>query len=393
MIAAIALGVWAALSLTGFATGMMKSYVNSAIENSIGHLQIHAPAFTEEYDLKHQLPPTSAMKTQLEQAPQIQAYSMRTVVSGMASSSQGARGVQIKGVAPGQEAAVSAIEEKLVEGEFFPEMRGNAVLIGQELADKLNLKLRSKLVLTFQGLDREITAAAFRVVGIFDTGNTPFDGSTVFVERDDLNRLIVPQSDTVTVQADLAYEAAILLSDVNQTDTVAALLEEAFPAQEVKTYREVSPDLELYESQIQNVSMIYLVVILLALVFGIINTMLMAVLERIKELGMLMAIGMNKLRVFSMIVLETILLGVVATPIGLLLGYGTIEYVRENGIDMSAYSEGMASYGLSQMIYFDVEPGVYTQMAVGVFLTAILAAIYPALKAIRLKPVEALHSF
>ena len=393
MIAAIALGVWAALSLTGFATGMMKSYVNSAIENSIGHLQIHAPAFTEEYDLKHQLPPASAMKPQLEQAPQIQAYSMRTVVSGMASSSQGARGVQIKGVAPGQEAAVSAIEKKLVEGEFFPEMRGNAVLIGQELADKLNLKLRSKLVLTFQGLDREITAAAFRVVGIFDTGNTPFDGSTVFVERNDLNRLIVPQSDTVTVQADLAYEVAILLSDVNQADTVAALLEEAFPAQEVKTYREVSPDLELYESQIQNVSMIYLVVILLALVFGIINTMLMAVLERIKELGMLMAIGMNKLRVFSMIVLETILLGVVATPIGLLLGYGTIEYVRENGIDMSAYSEGMASYGLSQMIYFDVEPGVYTQMAVGVFLTAILAAIYPALKAIRLKPVEALHSF
>ena len=106
-----------------------------------------------------------------------------------------------------------------------------------------------------------------------------------------------------------------------------------------------------------------------------------------------MAIGMNKLRVFSMIVLETILLGIVATPIGLLLGYLTINYVRENGINMSAYSEGMASYGLSQVIYFDVEPGVYTQMAVGVFLTAILAAIYPALKAIRLKPVDALHSF
>ncbi len=393
VIAAIALGVWAALSLTGFATGMMKSYVNSAIENSVGHLQIHAPAFTEEYDLKYQLPPASAMRPKLEQVPQIQAFSMRTVVSGMASSSQGARGVLVKGVEPSQEAAVSAIEEKLAEGAFFPEMRGNAVLIGQELAGKLNLKVRSKLVLTFQGLDREITAAAFRVVGIFDTGNAPFDGSTVFVERADLNRLIVPQRDTTTIQADLAYETAILLRDVNQVDTVATLLEAALPAQEVKTYREVSPDLELYESQIQNVSIIYLVVILLALVFGIINTMLMAVLERIKELGMLMAIGMNKLRVFSMIVLETILLGLVATPIGLLLGYGTIEYVRENGIDMSAYSKGMASYGLSQVIYFDVEPGVYTQMAAGVFLTAILAAIYPAFKAIRLRPVEALHSF
>lgn len=393
VISAIALGVWAALSLTGFATGMMKSYVNSAIENSIGHLQIHAPGFTEEYDLKHQLPPASDLEAHLKAVPQLQAYSMRTVVSGMASSSQGARGVMVKGVDPEQEAAVSTIGEKLVDGAFFPEMRGNAVLIGQELADKLNLKLRSKLVLTFQGVDREITAAAFRVVGVFDTGNTPFDGSTVFVERTDLNRLILPQSDTTTVRAELVYEAALLLEDARQADTVAALLSQVLPDQEVKTYREVSPDLELYESQIQNVSMIYLVVILLALVFGIINTMLMAVLERIRELGMLMAIGMNKLRVFAMIVLETILLGVVATPIGLLLGYLTISYVRENGINMSAYSEGMASYGLSQVIYFDVEPGVYTQMAIGVFLTAVLAAIYPALKAIRLKPVDALHSF
>lgn len=393
VIASIALGIWAALSLTGFATGMMKSYVNSAIENSVGHLQVHAPGFTEEHDLKYQLPSASALEDQLKALPQLEAYSMRTVVSGMASSSQGARGVLVKGVVPGQEAALSAIEDKLVDGAFFPEMRGNAVLIGQELAEKLHLKLRSKLVLTFQGLDREITAAAFRVVGIFDTGSKPFDGGTVFVERADLNRLIVPQSDSTTVQSELVYEAALLLEDVNEVDTVASLLQAALPGQEVKTYRQVSPDLELYESQIQNVSIIYLVVILLALVFGIINTMLMAVLERTKELGMLMAIGMNKIRVFAMIVLETILLGVVATPIGLLLGYLTINYVRENGINMSAYSEGMASYGLSQVLYFDIEPGVYTQMAVGVFLTAVLAAIYPALKAIRLKPVEALHSF
>ncbi|NRA47944.1 MAG: ABC transporter permease [Phaeodactylibacter sp.] len=391
VISAIALGIWAALSLTGFATGMMKSYVSNAIENSIGHIQIHAPEFTEEYDLGRQLPPVPELSSKLDELPQVTAYSARTVVSGMASSSQGARGVMIKGVDPEHEAAVSAIEEQLVEGAFFPKIRGNAVLIGQELAEKLNLKVRSKVVMTFQGLDQEITAAAFRVAGIFDTGNTPFDGGTVFVERSDLNRLLIPLTDSLTQQADLAYEVALLLEDATQADSVAAQLKMAMPAQEIKTYREVSPDLQLYESQMQNVSMIYLVVILLALVFGIINTMLMAVLERIKELGMLMAIGMNKLRVFTMIVLETILLGVVATPIGLFLGYLTISYVGKHGIDMSAYAEGMSSYGLSQMLYFDVEPGVYMQMAVGVFLTAVLAAIYPAIKAIRLKPVDALQ--
>ena len=130
----------------------------------------------------------------------------------------------------------------------------------------------------------------------------------------------------------------------------------------------------------------------LALVFGIINTMLMAVLERIKELGMLMAIGMNKLRVFLMIVLESILLGLVAMPVGLLLGYITIEYVGANGIDMSMYAKGLANFGMSPIIYFELDPIVYLQVAVGVFLTAVLASIYPALKAIRLKPVEALRT-
>jgi ABC-type lipoprotein release transport system permease subunit len=383
--------VWAALSLSGFMTGIMKSYVRGAIENSVGHLQIHAPQFTEDYELKYYLPDVQKVEQAIEAQAGIKAYSTRTVANGMASSSKGARGVMIKGVSPEKEAAISTLEDKLTEGEFFLEMRGNGILIGAELADKLNLKLRSKLVLTFQDLNREITAAAFRVVGIFDTGNTPFDGGTVFVKREDLNRLILPQQAEGQASEPLAHEIAILLEDVQQVEAVDASLGTALPGLDVKTYREVSPDLELYESQIGNISMIYLVVILLALVFGIINTMLMAVLERVKELGMLMAIGMNKGKVFAMIVLEAIMLGLVSAPIGLLLGYLTIEYVGEYGIDLSIYSGALADYGIEKIIYFEIAPEVYWEMAIGVFVTSVLAAIYPALKAIRLKPVEALQ--
>lgn len=393
VIMAVALGIWAALSLTGFATGMMRSYVNSAIDNGIGHLQVHAPGFTEDYGVQYTLPSEAVLSEALETLPGLEAYSLRTVVSGMAASSRGARGVMVKGIDPEQERAVSGIAGQLTEGEFLPEMRGNAIVIGQGLAEKLSLKLGAKLVLTFQGTDREITAAAFRVAGIFKTGSTPFDEGMAFVLRSDLNRLLRqagPDSSSSS-SSELAHELVLRLADASQVDTVASSLRAALPGQEVKTYREVSPDLELYESQIQNVSLIYLTVIMLALVFGIINTMLMAVLERIKELGMLMAIGMNKLRVFSMILLEAMLLGLISTPIGLLLGWLTIGYVREHGIDLSAYSEGMASYGLSQVVYFDIEPVAYFQMAAGVFLTSVLAAIYPALKAVRLRPVEALQ--
>ncbi len=392
VIGAIAVGIWAAISLTGFATGMMKSYVNNAVQNVVSHIQVHQPEYLEEYEVKYNIPDAEAAERAIRAEPGVKAASVRSVVNGMISSSKGARGVRIKGVAPEEEARVNALDENIVEGDYLSDESRNPVLVSGELANKLNVKLRSKVVLNFQDRGGNITAAAFRVVGIFDTGNNPFDLSHVFVRRNDLNDLLIPVADSSLAAGALAHEVAVMVDDIRQVDTIAANLSATLPGLKVQTYREISPDLELYEGQIKNVSVIYLTVIMLALVFGIINTMLMAVLERIKELGMLMAIGMNKLRVFSMIVLESILLGLVAMPAGLLLGYITIDYVGRNGIDMSLYAKGLANFGMSPVIYFELDPVVYGQVAIGVFLTAVLASIYPALKAIRLKPVEALRT-
>lgn len=388
VIMAVALGIWAALSLSGFATGMMKSYVNNAIENSVAHIQIHQAEFLDEYKVEFHLADAGKVEQEVRNVEGVKALSVRSVSSAMIASSKGARGVMVKGIIPEDERMVSTLSEKIVEGDYLSDKGKNSILISRELADKLQVKMRSKIVLTFQNLDNEITSAAFRVTGVFDTGNTPYDQGHVFVRRPDLNRLLTGEVTT----AELAHEVAILVNDIESIEAVAKELQEALPALKVQTYREVSPDLELYETQMQSVSMIYLVVIMLALVFGIINTMLMAVLERVKELGMLMAIGMNKLKVFGMILLEAVLLGVVATPIGLLLGYATITYVKNNGLDMSAYSSSLKNYGMAEIIYFDIDPSVYWQASLMVFITALIAAIYPALKAIRLRPVEALRS-
>ena len=143
---------------------------------------------------------------------------------------------------------------------------------------------------------------------------------------------------------------------------------------------EVSPDLRMYESQMGISSMIYLGIIMLALIFGIINTMLMAVLERYRELGMLMAIGMNKSRVFIMIMLETLLLSLIGTPIGALLGVLTAWYFGTYGMDLSSYSDALKQFGLNPVIYFKMPPSLFWQIPIAIGITAILASIYPALK-------------
>lgn len=137
---------------------------------------------------------------------------------------------------------------------------------------------------------------------------------------------------------------------------------------------------------------IFLIVILVALSFGIVNTMLMAVLERVREIGMLMAIGMTKTRLFGMISLETIFMVMIATPFGLLFALVSIEYLRIYGLDLSAiYAEGYAQYGFKSIIYPSLEGSYYLRIMVLVLITAVLSSIYPAVTALRLNPVAAIR--
>ncbi len=405
VIGAIALGIWAALAMTGFATGMVNSYVKNAVTNIVSHVQIHHPKFEDNYDLRYYLPQAADKANLIRQVEEVRHLSVRSLVSGMLASGQGARGVRAKGIVPEDEARVSGLDGNIVEGGYFENGKKNALLIGRPLAEKLHVKLRSKVVLTFTDLGQELTSAAFRITGIFDTGNSPFDEGHVFVRRQDLNRLMAPSSGNMAILSgrgggssmqvtdinQLAHEIAIMLEDSQQAPAVADELGGAFPDLKVETYREVAPELQLYESQIHSISIVYLVIIMLALVFGIVNTMLMAVLERFRELGMLMAIGMSKGRVFAMIVLETIMLSIVGAPLGTLAGWLTTYYLGNYGLDLSAFADTLKMYGMSEIVYFEVPPVVYGQIAVAVAVTAIIASIYPAFKAIRLRPVEAIR--
>ena len=383
VIGAITLGVWAVVFMISFSTGLVKSYINNSIKHHISHLQIHAPEFKEDKEIKYFIANADEKLIQLQTREEIQAATIRTIVNGMLSSSRGARGMEIKAVEPTTEIATTQLDSKIVEGDFLNTKKKNPILVSQRIAEKLSLKIRSKVVLTFQDLEGEIIAGAFRIVGLFDTGNTPFDETHVYINRKDLNRLLG--------KPDMAHEMAIFLKDPSTLDNTKAELVAAFPRQTIETYKEISPDIQLYESQIQTSATIFIFIVMLALIFGIINTMLMAVLERYKELGMLMAIGMNKLNVFLMIVYETIMLALVATPIGLFIGYMTVIYFNHRGIDLSAFSEGMKQFGMEEIVYPSLEKDIYIQLALSVAITAILASIYPAYKAISLRPVEAIR--
>lgn len=369
--------------MMAFSWGMYKQYMRETVDTQISHLQLHHPKFEEDREVKYILDDNVLLLDYINNLDEVKAATARTISTGMISSPTSASGVTINGILPDQEDKVTQLASRIVEGTYLDSSGRNPVLIGKKLAQKLKIKLKNKIILTFQDTTGEIVAGAFRTEGIFRSKNSVFDEMNLYVRSSDLSRLL---------NTDKAFhEIAILLKDDKNTELIKKNLQKKFPATNVKTWKELAPELNLVIDSFNEYMYIFIGIILLALTFGIVNTMLMAVLERMREIGMLMAIGMSRIRIFFMIILETIYLALVGGPIGLITGYFTVKWTGKVGIDLSMYAEGFSSWGFSNVVYPELESSYYLPLTIMTIFTAVLSAIYPAIRALRLKPAEAIR--
>ena len=384
MIAAIMVGLWGGLFAAGIFTGMYDSIVSTSINRDLGHIQIHAPGFREERLLSMSLPSPDSLEVAARALAGVTGVSPRMIVDGMASSTVTATGVRIIGIDPAKERRTTAIAERVKEGSFFEGPERLPILVGKKLAEKLGLRMRSKLVLSFQQQDGTIMYGAFRVAGIFNTESTPFDGTTVLVLHSDLAGLLGDHP---------VHEIAVRLATNDSLLSVQTQLAARAPGSSVETWKELAPELKLSAESADVTAAIFLGIILLALLFGVTNTMLMSVLDRVREFGMLMAVGMKRRRLFGMIMLETLFLSLTGSLAGTALGAVTLAWVGQSGIDLAWFSEGLTMYGMSSMLYPSVHAVLYPTLGAMVIVASFLAALYPATKAVRLVPSAALSTF
>jgi ABC-type lipoprotein release transport system permease subunit len=205
-----------------------------------------------------------------------------------------------------------------------------------------------------------------------------------FVEKDALAELTGLNSGS-------AHELAIRLEDDGELNAMLSQLETKYPDLSIMSWKDIQPELGMITEWLDVMLYFVMVIILLALGFGIVNTMLMVVMERVKELGMLMAIGMNRLRVFTMIMLETIFLSLTGGVIGMALAALLVNYFGNTGINLKAFAQGFEAMGYNPMLYPQIGTAFYFSITVLIILTAIVASIYPAIKALRMNPAEALR--
>ena len=384
LILAVGIGIWSLIFLLGFMNGMTQSYVDHAVRSRTSHIQIHDSTFLQESLVKNYVVSQPGREDFMSGQSEVLAHSKRYLINGMVSTGRSNAPIRLIGVNPRTEDQLTGLASRMVEGEYLDTEGKSSIILGRELAEKLGVSLRSKVVVQCQDVNGEIVSAAFRVKGIFSSGNGQLDAFTAYSRFTELQNILgLPEGSY--------HQMAFVIAEVDSSKSLAAKWSQKFTDIKIQSYLEIAPDLALYQEQLGMSQVIMTTIFMLALIFGIINTMLMAVLERIRELGMLMAIGMGRVKVFFMIVFETIFLAFLGAPLGLLLGYGTIHILHRTGIDLSRWSDALESFGMGKIVRPELSWDIIQTIIVGVVITAILASIYPALKAIRLRPVEALR--
>ena len=385
IIAAIALGLWGSLFAGAVWMGWGVSMVDTAIDRNLAHIQIHQKNFLQDRVITNFIPNGMQILRESRGIMGVKAASGRTLIEAMAASPVSTFGVKIVGIVPEQERQVTDIYKRLVSGNYFEADPINPVVIGKKLSDRLNLRISSKLVLSFQGLDGTINYVACRIVGIYKTESGFFDESHVFMKQSDIFRLMNTSP--------ILHEIAIRTENSQVMPTVLHALKSRFPGLSVKTWRELAPQIAITSAAMESFTYMFIMIILFALLFGITNTMLMAVMERFRELGVLIAVGMKQGRVFSMILLETIMLSFTGGMIGFLLGSGTIAYTTKSGINFSIFASGLESFGVSTIVRPILPLEMYIALPIMIIVTASFSAILPAWKAIHIQPSNAIRTY
>ena len=386
VIMAIAIGLTGGIFISGMMSGLMGQQTDSAINNEISDIQIHNPLFLDNMSPQYLIDDVPNKLDKILKQQEVTHVCSRIKATAMASTASTGTGITLAGIDPQKEKMVTDIHNKLISGTYFEkESRTPSIVIGQKLSHKLKADLGNKIVVTVQALSGEMTYILYRVEGIFKTNNSRFDEMNAFVPASSLIA-------TLGIQSGQTNEIAIRTTDDKAAHQVADNLQKDFPSLSVQTWKEIKPSLIVMMTMMDQFSYWLMIIILFALIFGIINTMLMVILERKRELGMLMAVGMNRIRVFKMILLETIMLSLSGGIFGLAISVFLMSIFGKTGINFASWSEGLEAMGYSSFVYPEVSTDFYITVTILVIITAVIASIWPTRKAMKLNPAEAVRS-
>lgn len=382
MLAAISVGAWAMIFMTALMRGMVNDMIRVGIRSLPGHVQVHNPAYRDDPSVNNLVSMTDVELDDAFASAGIERFAARVRVPAIISSERESRGVTLVGVDPVQEHSIDAIGSTVVEGRELDGVDDNGVVIGRKLAEKLETEIGKRIVIMSQDPDNEVADRGFRVIGFFEANLEAQEEAYVFAGRATVQKMlgIDGRVSEVAVAGDDYRDVQGLLSDVRRL---------MGPGEEVLPWRDIDVYLGSMLSVMDGFVFVWIIVVFLALSFGLVNTLVMAVFERVREIGLMLALGMRPSSILMQIVFESALLLLIGLLIGNVLAIASILPLKD-GIDISIVAEGMEMFGASSILYPELQMNDVVLANVVVLVLGFLASLSPAWRASRYEPVRAI---
>jgi ABC-type lipoprotein release transport system permease subunit len=374
--------------MLSFQFGSYETMINASVKISTGHLQVQAEKYQEKKSIQWVIPQPQAVAKMVDQIPQVAAYTFRAQAFALVSSEDRTYGVVVTGIDPQKEASVSRLKKLVRDGTFLAAGDNHQAVVGKLLAKNLRVTIGDELTLLGQGRDGSIAATVVQLKGIFSSGIDEFDRAAMLIPLDTFQ-------DTFSMER-AVHEVVVIgrsLSDVPAIKAkLAVALNELEGAKKFKTldWQELMPGLRQAIEMDLISGLIFYGLLIIVVAFSILNTFLMAIFERTKEFGVMMAIGTTPRRLTKILLIESMTITLIGILAGICIGIGITYYFQINGIDFSGGSELLSQFGITGRMYPKLS---LLSVAIGPFMVLFItffAALYPALKVRKLRPVEAM---
>ena len=384
MLGAIAVGVWAMIFMTALMRGMVNDMLDQGIRNLPGHIQIYHPDFRDDPSVVNSIPAPGGQLLAALNQPGARQWATRIKVPAVIASERDSRGINLLGIEPAAEDVITGIGGAIVEGRYLNGVDDQGIVIGAKLAQRLETRLGKRVVIMSQDPENNISERGFRIVGIYRAKMPGLEEFNVYSARATLQKLLKIDG--------LVSQIVIVGDDFRDLEDLYQNIRQATPhALEIKAWYEIDGYLSSMLRMMDGFVLVWVIIIFLALSFGLVNTLVMAVFERVREIGLIQALGMRPGMIVYQILLESLLLLLIGLIIGNALAILTVKPL-ESGLDVSIVAEGLAMMGAGSTLYPRLTLDDMILANSVVILLGILTSILPAWRAARLDPVQALNT-
>jgi len=381
--AAVSLNVAILIASTGLMEGMMVNFLSNATNLIVGEGQIHVPKFLVDRSMYKSLidPEEILDRLKREGIP----ASARSYGFGLVAHETKSAGALFWGIDPEVERNVFDLAKNVLHGEFISSRAEGGIVLGKKLARSLSVSVGDEIVVVVQAADGSLGNELYTVTGILKSAGDSIDRDTAILHRADFEALFV--------SGGRIHEIAINSRGAIPLETLNTIASRAAPEAEVKTWRQLMPSLSDMVNLFDVSMWFFWMIFFLAAAMGVMNTMLMATFERIKEFGVLKALGTTPWRIIGDVTAEAFVLAFVSTLTGILIGVPMAFYLQEVGLDLSVFASGdvtIAGVAFDPVWRAAVTPKSIYMPVVVMWLICLLASLYPAAIAARLDPVKAM---